>query len=329
MACRRFWFLVYPDISKPIGGVKQIHRVAESISSCGHDVVLVQDKADFHPQWFLSSLPTTDRHHWLRTALNPATDVVVLPETFLPMLPDLKPGIPKIIFNQNGAYSFGTLGRRFVQPSQVANFYGHSDVSQVWCVSFHDRRLLTLGLGLSSQRVKLLINGLEPQFTAKGEKHLQVAYMPRKNPHDSNVVLAMLMRQPWWKGWSFQEISNCSQDQVIQHLQRSLVFLSFGHPEGFGLPVAEAMACGCAVVGYTGLGGRELFSLAAQYKAAFPVEFGDWFGCVDGIQRIHQALQYRRDDFLHQLDAMASAVRDRYSVKALRSSVLEALHSLD
>ena len=30
----------------------------------------------------------------------------------------------------------------------------------------------------------------------------------------------------------------------------SILFLSFGYPEGFGLPVAEAMSCGCAVIGY-------------------------------------------------------------------------------
>ena len=34
-----------------------------------------------------------------------------------------------------------------------------------------------------------------------------------------------------------------------------------GHPEGFGLPIAEAMAAGCWVV-YSGGGGQELFVLA-------------------------------------------------------------------
>ena len=42
---------------------------------------------------------------------------------------------------------------------------------------------------------------------------------------------------------------------MIAALQSSLVFLSFSKREGFGLPVAEAMACGCAVVGYAGLAG--------------------------------------------------------------------------
>ena len=43
-------------------------------------------------------------------------------------------------------------------------------------------------------------------------------------------------------------------EEVACALQDSLLFLSCGHPEGFGLPLAEAIACGCLVVGYHGLG---------------------------------------------------------------------------
>ena len=140
--------------------------------------------------------------------------------------------MPKILFNQNGAYSFGIVGKRFVKTAKVLALYRHPDLQQIWCVSEHDRRLLSLGLGLPSQRVKRLVNGLEsqvcPPVTAK---QWQVAYMPRKNSHDANVVTALLQQQPWWSGWSLKAIENCSHADVIASLQRSLVFLSFGHPE--------------------------------------------------------------------------------------------------
>ena len=32
---RRFWFLAYPDLQKAVGGIKQIHRVAEIIDQLG------------------------------------------------------------------------------------------------------------------------------------------------------------------------------------------------------------------------------------------------------------------------------------------------------
>ena len=43
---------------------------------------------------------------------------------------------------------------------------------------------------------------------------------------------------------------NISQNEVIRILKDSLIFLSFGYPEGFGLPAAEAMACGCVTIGF-------------------------------------------------------------------------------
>ena len=52
--------------------------------------------------------------------------------------------------------------------------------------------------------------------------------------------------------------------------------LAFGHPEGFGLPLAEAAACGCALIGYTGLGGREIFELGEPYNSVWIIEYGDW-----------------------------------------------------
>jgi glycosyltransferase involved in cell wall biosynthesis len=42
-------------------------------------------------------------------------------------------------------------------------------------------------------------------------------------------------------------------------LKESLLFLSFVNGEGLGLLAVEAMSCGCVVVGYDGMGGKEFF----------------------------------------------------------------------
>ena len=54
----RFWFLAYPDLPKPVGGIKQIHRLAEFISSTIHKAIVVQDTSSFHPNWFESNVET-------------------------------------------------------------------------------------------------------------------------------------------------------------------------------------------------------------------------------------------------------------------------------
>ena len=293
--------------------------------------MLVQDSAAFHPGWFKSDLPTTDRQSWsARTDLTSERDVVILAETYLPGLPAFKPGVPKILLNQNGltalasSASVSPRSPRFWRctATPISGRSGASRNTIVACSAWGSASL---------RSVKRLVNGLEPQVRPPDTaKQWQVAYMPRKNRHDANVVTAFLQQQSWWSGWSLQSIENCSHAEVIATLQRSLVFLSFGHPEGFGLPVAEAMACGCAVVGYSGLGGRELFDLAAGYGLGVPVELGDWLGCVQGVERINYALRSRQDDVALQLDAMAAAVQQRpYSIDAMQRSVAEAIAHLD
>ena len=59
-----FWLLVFPDINKPIGGVKQMHRLCESLIGLGHKATVVQDDCLFHPEWFTSSVPTISKKEW-------------------------------------------------------------------------------------------------------------------------------------------------------------------------------------------------------------------------------------------------------------------------
>ena len=48
----RYWILLYPDIATPIGGVKQIHRLAEAFTQIGRQITIVQENQSFHPNWF-------------------------------------------------------------------------------------------------------------------------------------------------------------------------------------------------------------------------------------------------------------------------------------
>ena len=56
----RYWLALHPDIRKPIGGAKQMHRLAEALMCCGRESIVIQERADFHPGWFESRL----HDHW-------------------------------------------------------------------------------------------------------------------------------------------------------------------------------------------------------------------------------------------------------------------------
>ena len=123
-------------------------------------------------------------------------------------------------------------------------------------------------------------------------------------------------------------MKNLTHAEVISVMRDSLIFLSFGHPEGFGLPVAEALASQCAVVGYDGIGGRELFNLSSNYGLSEVVPYGDWLGFVDATYKLYSDFTLYPDLFRHQSERMSSLVRKQYSFCAMRRSILEALKML-
>src|SRR4029077_5138473 len=57
--------------------------------------------------------------------------------------------------------------------------------------------------------------------------------------------------------------------------------LAFGQKEGFGLPAAEAMSCGCYVIGFSRQGGNEIFHPAY----ADLIEDSDLLGFAEAIVR--------------------------------------------
>ena len=271
----RFWILLYPDINRPIGGVKQLHRAAEILNHLKYECTIVQENSIFHPKWFESKVNTIARSSFLSlTYLDPAIDIIILAETFLPAVNTIFPNIKKIIFNQNSAYSFGLPGiNRPLSIDQTIDLYASPSILQVWTVSLYDRDFLSTCIGFPVDRLHLIANALDGNYELSHStpKSKQIVYMPRKNASDSEALIRLLSRHPSLNGWNFLPIQNCSHEEVISIFARSLIFLSFGHPEGFGLPVAEAMACGCSVVGYSGLGGRELFeSKLAQSNLNWP-----------------------------------------------------------
>ena len=149
----RYWLALHPDIRKLSAALSKCTALPRRSAHAGQ-ATLIQDDAYFHPGWFQSQVSTISFSAWKqRQDLNPQTDVVVMPETFLPAIPRYGPGLPKLIFNQNGSYSFGFReGDGFPErPEPVLKLYRHPDVVHVLCVSKYDQKLLASGFGLGTK----------------------------------------------------------------------------------------------------------------------------------------------------------------------------------
>lgn len=308
-----------------------MHRLAEALNNHGREATIIQDDAKFHPGWFESNVNTISLAEFRKSiSLRSDRDVVIIPETFVAVLPKYAPGIPKIVFNQNGAYSFGLDGSTgFPCPEEVLKLYKHPDLKHVLCISQHDELLLKRGFKLGDQKVSRLINGIETTlFKPTVPKQRIISYMPRKNAQDSAVVAALLKQKAWFRerGWILNPIKGLPQEQVANVLQRSLIFLSFGHPEGFGLPLAEAAGCGCYLIGYSGLGGRELLQIAQNNSAGVEIAYGDWLGFVQACSEVNDCLNSNQSELVRSLSLNSKFIRNMYSTKAMIGSVQQALN---
>ena len=126
----------------------ELHRVCEIIQLLGRQSTLIQGHCDFHPDWFESDVSTISRDDFFSSVnLKPSVDRIIIPETYVPIIDSIvDPRIPRIIFNQNGSYTFGLDGKSTFDPNLILNGYRNKSLSQVWCVSYHDYNFLVRGL---------------------------------------------------------------------------------------------------------------------------------------------------------------------------------------
>ncbi|WP_299681758.1 glycosyltransferase [uncultured Roseobacter sp.] len=342
-ADRSRYCFILPDIARPMGGQAVIYDFAVALEAAGYDVALVH-AGPAHRYPFAEAprqvfhLPDLVRlrarkplgrrladlrqyaQEWRRNPRNPRflpepRDVYVLPEFGYPNYARLFAGRPQVLFAQDPT----ALMRAYGQDRENA----HETFAAVLATSQVAGQAVEVLLGRRPLRLTLPVSG--PGLRADHPKRLQIAYMPRKLRPQSQRVAATLRRRAAFADIPVIAIENMSNAERDRILNESLIFLSFSNMEGFGLPAAEAMAAGCIVVGYTGVGGNEYFTA----ETGFVVEHHDMIGMVAQLERI--VTEYRADpSALDALRAHAAAeIAARYSVEVARETLLNAWETLE
>ncbi len=315
--------LCLPDLDRPIGGVKQLHRHVEHLVALGWDAAILTDAPGFRPSWFKSDAPSLSLpESHARGELDPDQCVLLLPETYVDAdLANFRgldlSGLARVVFNQNAYYSYGQIGEH--TSAALASTYDNPALLQVLSVSEDTHNFLVRNLGLPDSRLSRIVNAIEPIFSPAAVKADRMHWMPRKNHDHVQAVMQGLRRcgASHSAGWQGEPLVQLTHVQVAERLNAARLFLAFGHPEGFGLPIAEAMAAGCWVVGYSGGGGSELF----RFGASTCVSFGDWPGFLVAIQQALQLFAEQPRDTELRLQRQALAVQSLYSVEQERASI--------
>ncbi len=319
-------YVVCPNLNSPCGGIRVLYRHVDILNDHGIDAAILHTGRGFRCTWFENQTRVMDLSD---TRIEPS-DILVLPETSEKdfVARDrwtmnrhkkgsrqlAKSNARRVIFNQNTYYTF--RGRRFHDPS-LDMLYTQPNTLGAIVVSEDNQRYLNLAFdNLDVYRVH---NTIDPDlFYYSERKKKQIAFMPRKNARELDQVINILRLRGLANDFQFVPIDGMPEEAVARVMRDSLLFLSFGYPEGFSLPPAEAMACGCIVIGYHGRGGSEYF----HPQFSYPIENGH---IVDFVETTEHVVQLWRDEpsrLISKARQASGYIRENYSPQNTEHDVI-------
>jgi hypothetical protein len=302
-------YFVAPDLQRPSGGVRTIYRCVELLNAAQHPAAVLHSHTGFRCEWFEHDTPIA--YPELRLT---SDDVLVIPEQLSGKFAAVAPGVPKVVFNQNAYRTF-----RFLDEKAAAALPDHPDLVAFLTVSEDNRRLLARAF--PTVRVCRYHHCIDASLFHPGPSAPErvITTMPRKRRNDYTELLGILERRAVLSGWSIDVVEGRSEREVARAMQRSALFVSLARAEGFGLPAAEALASGCHVIGFHGMGGRELF----RPPYAQTIEDGDVAGLARAVEEFVRSYDARADDLRRLGVDAARQVHSVYSPAHATADLVE------
>jgi glycosyltransferase involved in cell wall biosynthesis len=298
-------YVLCPDHDQPSGGIKQLYRHVDILNRNGFDAWVLHQARGFRCTWFDNRTRVVYVPDVMRSILRDRSSYLVIPEIYGPEIADFAPGVKKVMFNQSGYLTFTgySLDKRSTDSP-----YLDRDVVAALVVSEDTRRYLEYVF--PHLEVTRIHNGVDTsRFAFAARKRRQIAFLTEKNAEDVTQVVNLLKFRGALRHFDLAPIAGRTEAQVARILRESLIFLSFSPQEGFGLAAAEAMACGCIVIGYDGFGGREYFTP----DLAFPVPPRDVIMFAQTVERVIELRASQSDLLAAQAARAARFIAETYS----------------
>ena len=312
-------YILCPDFSFPVGGVKILYRHVDILNNHGLSAFILHRKTGFRCTWFENNTRVTCLAYLAQTPIQ-QSDYLVFPEECGFEVTQIKKGIKKVIFNQNCYYTFKDY---FLEKENFLTPYLDRDTIATIVVSEDSKSYLSYVF--PKLKVLRIHNAINPDlFFYQSHKKKQICFMPRKNFPDALQVFNILKFRNALGDFAIVQIQDKSEKEVAEILRESLIFLSFGYPEGFSMPPAEAMACGCLVIGYHGMGGKEYF----KPDFSFPIEVGDIIGFAKTVEQVIQSYEENPDTLIKKAKIAADFIKENHSPEIEIRDVVQCWNSI-
>jgi glycosyltransferase involved in cell wall biosynthesis len=302
-------YFLAPDYDIPAGGIMVLYRHVDLLNAGGIRARILHHRPGFRVTWFENATPIVD----LASVVMEIGDLLVISELDIDLLLHIPSAVRYVIFNQNTHFTW----RR---TSSMASYYysTRSGLVAVVTVSAHNCEMLEYAFpGLEVQRVHL---GIDPAKFHPGEgiRGHVIGYMPRRGHVESAQVIEVLRSRGILGKWQLMPMEGLRLEEVADHMRKTSIFMAFTAQEGFGLPSAEAMACGNYVIGNHGFGGREFFR--SEFSAA--IDAGDVLGFARAVVNAVENEEANPGWCLKRGRQAALFIHSTYSIDAERNDVV-------
>lgn len=302
-------YYLCPDHAAPSGGVHTLYRHVGILRRAGFDAFVLHTQMFFRANWFMGK---DIEIHYIADKQGPeAGDHLVIPEGMPSAMKEYAgTAVKRTVFTQNWAYTFDALG--------LGENWRQWGIRHVMTVSRYLRDLVKETMQLDAE---IIHPGIPLPELGDVPRKRQIAYMPRKNPHDAARIQKIFAALDTANvGVPFVAVDGLRHEAVYQRLQESAIFLVTGYPEGCPLPPLEAMACGCVVLGFDGMGMREYVE---QGVNGYAVADGD---AVTAAKLLHQCLRAWDQGKARDLIDKARATAARFSLAHEEQVVADYWH---
>ncbi len=259
---RIFYFC--PDFPQPSGGTKTLYRHVHQLRQLGFDAAIVHQKRGFVLTWHPYQAPVI----WLedQPKFGPA-DICVFPEVMVDYVRQTQNFRGKrVVIALSWAPAYNRL-----RPGERWQDLG---ITHVLTKSVVIQRYLQWGMDLSATLVTEYVDPAR-YFYAPTQKKPQIAYLTRKDPSGDWLQGIFQRKGPPLTSYTWLPLRNMDEASYAQHLRASAIYLVTTLQEGMHVSVLEAMACGCLVVGYAGVGGNAYMIGAGERQNCILVENGN------------------------------------------------------
>lgn len=294
---RIFYFC--PDASQPSGGIKTLYRHVHRLGHAGLDAYIVHQKQGFQLTWHGYDVPVV----WLadRPQFAP-DDVLVFPEVMLNYARQTQQFAgTRVVIALSWLPSYSRL-----QPGERWQDLG---IQHVLTKSPHIQRFLQWSMDLETTLIPEFVDPIRYRH-APEQKRLEVTYMTRKDNSGEWLRGALTRKGSPFDRFSWTALHNMDEETYAAHLRRSAVYLPTTMQEGMNVSALEAMACGCLVVGYAGVGGGDYMVGAGATQNCILVDNGNLLALGQTLEQVLRQMHADRNHYANIVhNALTTAQR--------------------